>query len=472
MKREDFDVVVIGAGVAGVCCAAELVLQGLRPLLIAESKEVGVAVRAKFVGENFGVMQAVSWSSGWGGGGWPHLVRKLNVPVSIPDGFHPMNTHAVFNGDRKVHRLEQSALSGSSFAAVLTGLFPQMSSVAGEIDMLYQKALEMPIQDLMKMHDVPFADWIEDQKVDELTAHVFSIVGAFCAATCLTPGPSADWIRANMSTYGLLGALRTVFSDALFCQIAPDNRRGLLIPLVRAVERHGGTVWRGSRVARVETDGGRVGTVVLEDGREAKAPLIAIATGNARFAGILDALPPELEAPLAFAEQFKPRDFSFFAVLDRPVLPREFDRWITRFGAEGNLESWIAPYNALTPWAVEQGKQFVGQFAVIPEPDLPKHGSEQDIYDKMNDALEFYAPGYKDAIVDFGTDSHPASHLWFDHVWAGPKVPRSVESVSGLFFVGSSSWPTGGLWFDGAATNGILGAREMATVLPGMRTRR
>jgi thioredoxin reductase len=29
----DYDVIVIGAGVAGICCAGELVLQGLRPLL-------------------------------------------------------------------------------------------------------------------------------------------------------------------------------------------------------------------------------------------------------------------------------------------------------------------------------------------------------------------------------------------------------------------------------------------------------
>jgi pyruvate/2-oxoglutarate dehydrogenase complex dihydrolipoamide dehydrogenase (E3) component len=41
MTNGDFDVIVLGAGSAGIRSAAELTLQGAKVLLVAESKEVG-----------------------------------------------------------------------------------------------------------------------------------------------------------------------------------------------------------------------------------------------------------------------------------------------------------------------------------------------------------------------------------------------------------------------------------------------
>jgi hypothetical protein len=45
MSQTTFDVVLVGAGVGSVCCAGELALRGLSPLLIAETNEVCSTLR-------------------------------------------------------------------------------------------------------------------------------------------------------------------------------------------------------------------------------------------------------------------------------------------------------------------------------------------------------------------------------------------------------------------------------------------
>src|ERR1700758_2028177 len=81
--HNDFDVIVIGAGAAGLCCAGELVLHGLRPLLISETREVGWTLRSRWVGRNRGVCQHPVFTPDAGDASWFQLVRRLNVPVQI-----------------------------------------------------------------------------------------------------------------------------------------------------------------------------------------------------------------------------------------------------------------------------------------------------------------------------------------------------------------------------------------------------
>ena len=80
-ERTEFDAIVIGAGVAGLCCAGTLVAQGLRPLLVCETKEVASTLRSQWVDGNRGIMQHPAWQVAWGGGWWYGLARELNIPV-------------------------------------------------------------------------------------------------------------------------------------------------------------------------------------------------------------------------------------------------------------------------------------------------------------------------------------------------------------------------------------------------------
>jgi choline dehydrogenase-like flavoprotein len=83
MSEDQFDVIVVGAGMAGLACAAELTLRGKRPLLICETKEVAQTLHTVWVDGNRGLMHHPSIQTGWGGGWWNHLVRQLDIDVNV-----------------------------------------------------------------------------------------------------------------------------------------------------------------------------------------------------------------------------------------------------------------------------------------------------------------------------------------------------------------------------------------------------
>src|SRR5205085_1320270 len=89
MARAEFDKVVIGAGMAGLACAGELVRNGERPLLICETKEVAAMYAVQEIGANSrAFVQHLTWQPSWGGGGgwWYPLARALDVPLHLHPG--------------------------------------------------------------------------------------------------------------------------------------------------------------------------------------------------------------------------------------------------------------------------------------------------------------------------------------------------------------------------------------------------
>ena len=76
-SRDSYDVVVVGAGMAGLCCAATLVNRGMNTLLIAETPEVAWNIRAVDVEGNKGYVQHPMWSVAWGGGSWYRVAREI-----------------------------------------------------------------------------------------------------------------------------------------------------------------------------------------------------------------------------------------------------------------------------------------------------------------------------------------------------------------------------------------------------------
>jgi hypothetical protein len=462
--REDFDVIVIGAGMAGICCAGELVLHGARPLLIAEGKDVGVALKGHMVDGNRAVMQAPTYQVGWGGGWWPPLVRRLNVPVSVPMGFNAVGYDLFIEGVQAPPNLQQSVLSASGLVAALRQALPMLADALGdsieELERVVELGLAIPYDELAGLHNVPLLEWLEDQKVDELVAHVLLTL------TCAAFGSTASFCRQYASVFGAFGALRSVFcSEATYGFVYPDPREGFAIPVAREVERRGGTVWRGQRVAQLLMDGGSVEGVVMDDGREARAPMVALACGVDRMSRLLDdPAPPEVEPVVRHGERIAHQDVHVFAVLDRPVVPADKDRWIGVLGADGSMTQWMAPLHAMVPWSTRPGEQFLLSAMCRPVDELSTGPSKDEIVAGLHDVAEFYFPGYKDAIRVEDTTTHKSGHLWFDHLTVGPKLPRKSESIDGLWFVNEASVPVYGTFMEAAASAGILGARSMAAL--------
>ena len=101
--------------------------------------------------------------------------------------------------------------------------------------------------------------------------------------------------------------------------IEPNIREGLCIPLAHAIEDGGGEVRRRAKVAQVQTGDGRVTRVVLADGSEIDASLVAIATGNPRIPALLDPVPPEVVPAIEYLDSVDMQDFNQFHLLREPV---------------------------------------------------------------------------------------------------------------------------------------------------------
>ena len=457
MAEKQYDVIVVGAGMAGLCCAGELVLQGARPLLISEGKEVGVAVRSRMVAGNRGIMQVPAWQTGWGGGWWPNLVRRLGIPVSTPLGFGPVDFQPVIQGSFDLNfEIPQLALSAASLTEALTRVFPFLAEYQNEFTRVLGAALAIPYQDLVRMNHIPLIDWLNDQRADELVTHFMLTLGAMITSS------TADFTREHISTYGALGYLRSCFcGEATFGFVYPDAREGLAVPIAREVERRGGTVWRGRKVAHISTEGGRIGHVVMQDGETVSAPHVAIACGNSRIRALLDPLPPEAEAVVDYSEPIEHRDFNIFAVLDKPVVPAADRKWIGVITPEGSMVNWMAPLHNMVPWTTLPGKQFVTVGCVLQPEEIEKHGGEEGAYARLVDLADDYYPGFKDAAEVVQNFGHQPGHLWYGNITIGPKLPQRAPSVEGLWFVGEGSEPTCGIWMEAAASGGILGARAI-----------
>jgi len=92
--------------------------------------------------------------------------------------------------------------------------------------------------------------------------------------------------------------------------------------------------------------------------------------------------------------------------------------------------------------------------------DVPANGKTADLNGGTGTyKLTGKTAGFTDAVVDMVKDSH--KHHWLSPLHVGPKLPRTVDSVAGLWFVGDGSTPVGGVYSEAATSAGILGARAM-----------
>lgn len=451
MTDDTYDAIVVGAGLAGLSCAGELVLRGARPLLICETDEVGYLYRSDWVGNNRCLMQFGTRHVAWARGGWWfNLVRDLNLPIKLYPSFNGFQV--TLRGSGEMHHLSMCVSPANLTDLIMTVMPIPDEKLRDELERVVAAALAIPHETLLSMHRVTMAEWLEDQKADDIVKMIMTVL---TAAILEFPLPLAQ----HVSIPGMLGILRTyVCGEGDSVVIYPDAREGLCIPIAKAIEQRGGTVWRGRRVAKVVTESGCAGRVVMEDGSEVRAPMVALAYSNGRVASLLDARLPEVDAALAFEAQLDGlQAFETFALLDRPVDKNPLSQQFLIDGdGSGKLVSWSV--QEVAPWTVEPGKYLLVSECFLTKEQVQEAGGPEGVYIAQADLTEELHPGYKDAVLDKIRATHPS---WALHCTAGPKLPRKSPSIDGLWFVGDGSEPVNGLAMEMAASAGVLGARSM-----------
>lgn len=454
MANDRYDVIVVGAGLAGLACAGELVLQGKRPLLVCETKEVATTIRSTMVAGNRAIPQVPTWNIGWGGGWWMPLVKAFKIPLRYHP--EPRLELTVFegNGPGAIHSIPRCP-TASGLTETLIELSPwPIDAVKDEFEKVMEAGFAIPYEELWKMERVSLGEWLDGQNVSEMAS---LLVQVMLAAFTMV---DVELLSEKISVFGAFGYLRCyVGGEAVLPVIYPDNREGLAIPLARAIEDRGGHIWRGRRVREVIIEDGVARGVLFEDGSDVTAPVVAMAVGNARLPALFDPLPPELEAPLAASTDMV--DFYTYTSLSQPVASNS-PSFLGILDEGGIPIAFTWPMHAVAPWTTQPGQQLVVATAAYSPKILTELGGSEAAYARMNDIHEVYFPGFNDAIIEQTTQSH--NHLWYDQLSSGPKVPRTIQSVRNLWFVGEGSTPIRGCGFEAAASAGVLGARGIAAL--------
>ena len=450
--EESFDVIVIGAGVAGLCCAAELTLKGLRPLLVCETKEVGYTLRSEWVDGNRGLMQHPAWQVAWGGGWWYQLVRELNIPVQIHVA-PPINF--TVSGSGVFHEILPCA-SASAVMEMMCKVSPlPLDDVKDDFEKILYAGMAHTPEELYELASVPLTAWLDERGADALVSHLFiALVANICEST-------PDMCREHLSVFGAFAMLRSFLcGEGALAVVLPDARDGLCIPLGHAVEERGGAVWRGQKVDEVIVEDGRATGVRMADGRVARAPHVAIAAGNPRIPALFAELPADAVEPIEYSAKLQHRDFCTMAVLNKDVVT--LDRYVMVSDELGNNIAWVWPLHSMAPWTTQPGKQFVLAQAFYTPETVEEAGGREAIYERMHDEIEKLYPGYRDAIETATTQEH--KHHWMGPLSHGPKLPRRSASVEGVWFVGDGSAPLLGVGVEAAASAGVMGARAIAEI--------
>lgn len=438
-----FDAIVVGGGAAGLCCAGELVLHGLRPLLIAEGPEVGYHFRSVRFGQNRGTVQALAWQSSWGGGWWVPLARKLDIPLKLRD-YQPMESTVVGTGKRI--DLPYMA-TPSAVAEVLTTLGTDLlpDDARSEIVTAVRAAFALSPEEVLALDRVRCYDWLLGHGAGPEVATQLSIM--FGRPNGLDQSDAVQFLSAACG----LWTLRIWFChEGMGCEIVPDPCEGVWIPMAREIERRGGQVWRGRKVGKVIVERDRAVGILLQDGTEVRAPAVALSTGNARIAKLLTPVPSEVQATRDYDGPQPQRQLVMFALFDREVMPPIS---LSINWPDGRRLGAAVPTHHSN---VEPGMQLIHLIST----NIGDRPVDEAVVE-VEAGLAQVIRGYRDAVVEIKTLVH-TSEAWLDYVTVAPKLPRRSGSLENLWYVGQGAAPLAGCWTEAAAGSGVLGARRIA----------
>ena len=275
MAREKADVVVVGAGLAGLCAAVVLARGGRRVTVLEAAAEPGGRGRTRaFQGFSVNVGPHALYAKGRGLG----ILRALAIPVrgAVP------RVDALALRAGALHRLPAGPRD-----LLLSGLL----SFREKIEMA-RVLFALPRLDASRFDGVPLATWL----------------------TAASPGPRVREVLAayvRVSTYAddtqvhSAGAALAQLQRALGGVLYLDGGWQTLVDGLReAAHAAGARVLSGRRVVRVDTAGRRVTGVLLEDGGREAGDAIVLTGAPHDAAALVEG--PAGEVLSAFAATARP----------------------------------------------------------------------------------------------------------------------------------------------------------------------
>lgn len=450
--RNEADVVVVGAGIAGLCCAATLLEQGIQPLLVCETPEVGWSLRAVRVGNSRGFVQHPVWQPTLEGGSWYSAARYLGAPVNF-DVSPPL----------QIHRMADKStvtLSVSTSAAAIVDTFAKIAPVPIEdqrhgLEKLMGEVHKMTWGEISALSEIPLSEWLQQRGADPAVSKIM------CGLAAKISEIPLDVAERILNAYGILTKIRTLLFGEAFCTSPfPDPWEGMILPIARALEAMGCTILRGDKMTELMIDGDKVAGVVLASGREVKSRAVALATATPRVARLLgERMPDRVRAAVEHANSVKGFDCCTYSLLDIDAT-RGLSN-ITMISDEtGANRGYVFPMHAVSPGSTEEGKFLLAAQSQHMPDEYEEIGGHEGAVQHLLALQERLFPGFESATVERATQVHP--YGWLNPSTHGPKLAGRCDEIPGLYFAGDGSTPTMSFGVEGAGQAGRLRARMIA----------
>jgi len=452
--QENYDAIVVGAGIGGVICGAYLAAGGLDTLVIEKADRVGGRMKLDKTSPGFtGFEHWVTFGQGWGGGAWYNAARELDADVSFYEIPEPC---LYYRGTGKGFEIAPRCSSASSLVSYYESLFPTPLPDATRQEFLraFNYAASIPWEELFRepLANTPFYDWKDKLSKDPQVVAFFASIAAN-STMC-----ESDEAMKHLSAGGLLSTFRFWWMSEAHCvAFKPDYVEGLVRPFVTAMERHGGELALGCEVVEVLVEGGVAGGVRVRDEsgtvREVRADNVVVNASFVDIPKLLREVPPEVQGPIDSFSSVAFHDFTLYAEMNHPVTDEHHPVSVVDPATGGNLLMIWALSNAF-PWYAPPGKQLIFASRVLPIDEDERKKVRETLKQEMDDIIEEVFPGYGDAVEKKNYSSHYP--LWhYQHTWYR-KIPYRSTSVKKLFFVGDCVEPQQSMTVDAAASTGVF----------------
>jgi len=266
---EEFDVIVVGAGIGGATCAALLARRGMRTLLVDKNARPGgkAMVAGREGGFRYDLWPIVGGPSL--GSQFARVLDELGMSEEL-EILTPGQSNVLLYrpaGGRDYVKAIGSSVPDPQGIAQIFGMLGMQPADFLEALRLFQDIGGMPPEEIEKFDQVSFADFLSGYRIPQSLLSYLGMQSNIIFVVPIDQVAASEMIRV-LQDFGPGGAGR--YHGGGFGRVAEVFCQG--------VERYGGRVLLGTRVEQIQIEDGVVRGIVTDTGRF-RAPVVVSNAG-------------------------------------------------------------------------------------------------------------------------------------------------------------------------------------------------
>jgi prolycopene isomerase len=268
-SSEEYDVIVVGAGIGGATCAALLAKRGVRTLLVDKNTSPGgkAMVAGREGGFRYDLWPIVGGPSL--GSQFARVLDELEMSDEL-EILTPSQSNVLLYrraGSGEYAKTIGSSVPDPQVTAQVFGMLGLQPADFPETLRLFGDIGGMPPEEIEKLDEVSFADFLSGYRIPQSLLSYLGMQSNIIFVVAIDQLAASEMIHV-IQDFGVGGAGR--YHAGGFGRVAEVFCQG--------VERYGGRVLLGTRVEKIHVEGGAVRGIVTDAGRF-RAPVVVSNAG-------------------------------------------------------------------------------------------------------------------------------------------------------------------------------------------------